>query len=219
MKKYICNICDFIYDESTGYPEGGIPAGTKWENVPDDWVCPICGATKADFHEEIVNKPSSTSESSVKENGNDEMRELSFGEISALCSNLSRGCTQQDLTEEADLFNQLAEYYKSKSEPVEEAKLADLLALIQEDLDTGYSTAKDVAGNNADRGALRALTWGEKVTKILSSLIKRYETKQDALVENTNVYVCEICGFVFIGDETPDICPVCKVPNTKIAKV
>lgn len=49
MKKYQCTICDWIYDENLGSPKEGIPQGTKWEDVADDWVCPDCGATKAEF--------------------------------------------------------------------------------------------------------------------------------------------------------------------------
>ena len=52
MKMYICIICGWIYDEEEGCPEDGIPAGTKWEDVPNDWVCPDCGAGKDDFEME-----------------------------------------------------------------------------------------------------------------------------------------------------------------------
>jgi rubredoxin len=52
MKKYVCSVCGFVYDESLGYPEGGIAPGTKWEDVPADWVCPICGASKDEFEAE-----------------------------------------------------------------------------------------------------------------------------------------------------------------------
>jgi rubredoxin len=48
-KTYMCLICGFIYDEAAGLPEEGIPAGTKWEDVPVNWVCPECGARKEDF--------------------------------------------------------------------------------------------------------------------------------------------------------------------------
>ena len=44
-----CGSCSFIYDEAQGWPQDGIPAGTKWEDVPDTWVCPDCGVGKADF--------------------------------------------------------------------------------------------------------------------------------------------------------------------------
>jgi len=48
-KKYMCVICGFIYDEALGRPEDGIEPGTRWEDVPDTWCCPDCGASKDDF--------------------------------------------------------------------------------------------------------------------------------------------------------------------------
>ncbi len=49
MKKYICSICGYVYDEAVGDLNNGIAPGTKWEDVPDDWVCPECGAGKDQF--------------------------------------------------------------------------------------------------------------------------------------------------------------------------
>jgi rubredoxin len=49
MKHWICIVCGFIYDPVEGLPEEGIPPGTAWEDVPDDWVCPDCGVGKGDF--------------------------------------------------------------------------------------------------------------------------------------------------------------------------
>jgi rubredoxin len=49
MKQYKCEVCGYIYDEAVGAPEDGIPAGTKWQDVPEDWECPDCGAAKEDF--------------------------------------------------------------------------------------------------------------------------------------------------------------------------
>lgn len=49
MKKYRCYFCGFIYDEALGLPEEGIAPGTRWEDIPEDWVCIDCGAAKADF--------------------------------------------------------------------------------------------------------------------------------------------------------------------------
>jgi rubredoxin len=48
-KKFMCVICGFIYDEELGWPEDGIMAGTFWEDVPENWFCPDCGAAKEDF--------------------------------------------------------------------------------------------------------------------------------------------------------------------------
>ena len=47
--KYISTVCDFIYDPEIGDPEGGIEPGTQFEDIPDDWVCPLCGVGKEDF--------------------------------------------------------------------------------------------------------------------------------------------------------------------------
>jgi rubredoxin len=47
--KYECVICGFIYDEAEGLPDDGIPPGTRWADVPEDWECPDCGISKADF--------------------------------------------------------------------------------------------------------------------------------------------------------------------------
>lgn len=51
MKKYECTLCGYIYDEAAGIPDAGIAPGTKWESLPEDWVCPLCGAAKSDFEE------------------------------------------------------------------------------------------------------------------------------------------------------------------------
>jgi rubredoxin len=49
MKRWQCVLCGFVYDEALGMPEEGIAPGTRWEDVPQDWSCPDCAATKADF--------------------------------------------------------------------------------------------------------------------------------------------------------------------------
>jgi rubredoxin len=49
MKRYMCVVCGFIYDEARGLPEEGIPPGTRWEDIPENWTCPDCGAVKSDF--------------------------------------------------------------------------------------------------------------------------------------------------------------------------
>ena len=51
MKKYVCDLCGWDYDEAEGYQEGEIAPGTKFEDLPDDFVCPLCGASKAQFSE------------------------------------------------------------------------------------------------------------------------------------------------------------------------
>ena len=52
MAKYVCTVCGYVYDESVGAPDDGIAPGTLWADVPDDFVCPICGAGKDSFEKE-----------------------------------------------------------------------------------------------------------------------------------------------------------------------
>jgi len=48
--KYKCAVCGYVYDPQKGDPEGGVPAGTPFESLPEDWVCPVCGLDKEVFH-------------------------------------------------------------------------------------------------------------------------------------------------------------------------
>ncbi|MBQ4061509.1 MAG: rubredoxin [Christensenellaceae bacterium] len=52
MKKYECVICGYIYDEEKGDPENGIAPGTAFEDLPEDWECPLCSVGKEDFEEQ-----------------------------------------------------------------------------------------------------------------------------------------------------------------------
>jgi len=51
MRKYVCNVCNYEYDPAVGDPDNGIVPGTAFEDLPDDWVCPVCGADKTEFSE------------------------------------------------------------------------------------------------------------------------------------------------------------------------
>ncbi|WP_332448365.1 rubredoxin-like domain-containing protein [Sphaerochaeta sp.] len=144
------------------------------------------------------------------------MRELSAGELAALCTNLEKACAKQLRSLEAGLFAQLGAYYEQKRQGEEEHQYGELLALVNQDLAQSYEKAGSAATFSQDRGALRALVWGEKVSKLLKSLLARYEKQGDDLLEHTKVYVCEICGFIYVGDVPPAICPICKVPGFKI---
>lgn len=50
--KYVCNVCGYVYDEAAGDPDNGIAPGTKWDELPDDFACPLCGVGKDDFSQE-----------------------------------------------------------------------------------------------------------------------------------------------------------------------
>jgi rubredoxin len=49
MEKWKCAVCGYVYNPEDGDPDGGIAPGTKFEDIPDDWVCPVCGAGKEEF--------------------------------------------------------------------------------------------------------------------------------------------------------------------------
>ncbi len=221
MAKYICEICGYIYDEARGIPDAGIAPGTKWEELPNDWVCPLCGASKFEFakqEEEVIAAPTAAALAPV-ELLDEKVRELSFAEMSMLCSNLAKGCEKQYLPRESELFWQLADYYQGKAQTPAYEGFKDLADKINQNLSAEFADANAAAAVKPDRGAMRALVWSEKVTKMLNSLIGRYEREGNAMLDHTSIYVCEICGFIYIGDIPPAICPVCKVPNKKLTKV
>jgi len=219
MAEYVCMICGYVYNEALGRPEDGIAPGTSWQSLPDDWVCPICGATKAEFEKQGEVAVSSERKPEPVAKMSADMQELSPLEISALCTNLARGCEKQYKSKEAALFTELAGYFKGASLPAKNPDYSQLIALVEKDLEQGFTSANLIASDSKDRGALRSLVWSEKVTRILKSLLTRYQKEGDAMLQNTCVYVCTICGFVYIGDTPPELCPVCKVPNWKFEKV
>ncbi len=215
MKQYVCSVCSYTYDEAKGIPEAGIAPGTKWEDLPSDWKCPWCGADKSSFNV----KEDKTEEKTAVSNKPHVEKQLSAMEMSIICSNLSRGCRQQYMEKEAESFAKLAEFFRSKAEPVSETGEDSILELIEKDLSAGYPYANGEASVKPDRGALRALVWSEKVTRMLKSLLSRYRAEGEKMLENTGVWVCTVCGFTYIGDSAPEICPVCKVPSWKFEKV
>jgi rubrerythrin len=203
--KYVCPVCGYVYDD----------AEIPWAELPERWKCPLCGAPKADFVPMDAPKPAAPAPAAEPE----ALRELNAIELSVLCSNLARGCEKQYQPEQAAAFRALADWFKARAVRPSEPSFAQLLEKVGEDLQSGFPTANAVAGDRADRGALRALTWSEKVSMILRSLLQRYESEGEALTAHTGVYVCTICGFVYIGDELPEVCPVCKVPNRKFERI
>lgn len=237
MAKYVCTLCKYVYDEDVGIPEKGIAPGTKWSDLPDDWVCPLCGSRKKDF--ELMGEQASVP-TSVKDEkpeprvvntgseldgavkvpagyGDDDLRALSYAEAAVLCSNLSKGCEKQYLMEESAAFKKISDYYMSKAGTVE-GTFDDLMALIEENLSTNDEALR-IGKKSGDRGAYRVTLWNNSVSKILASLLQRFSDEGNAMLENTNIYVCDICGFIYVGDEPPAICPICKVPSVKLLKV
>ena len=208
--KYVCKICGYVYDDDK--------QAVSFAELPDSWVCPLCGAARSDFEPQGSAEPAAEKPKAAVQTG-DDMRKLSAGELSAVCSNLARGCEKQYRQEEAELFTKLAKYFSDITPAEETADVAEISKMIGDDLKSGYADVKSTAGEKKDRGALRVCTWGEKVTRILNGLLQRYEKEGEALLANTDIWVCTTCGFVFIGNAPPELCPVCKVPAWKFEKI
>lgn len=200
MKKYVCTVCGYIHNGE----------------LPDDFVCPVCGARKDAFKE--VNDSSVSVPVEKPQNFSD--KELSAMEMSIICSNLARGCEKQYMPAEAEKFASLGEFFRKKAGNAEgkEGFLA-IAALLKEDIDKNYPYAHSVADAVGDRGAKRSLVWSEKVTRMLQSILARYEKEGDNMPEHSGVYLCSICGFVYVGEKAPDLCPVCKVPSWKFEQL
>lgn len=206
--KYVCQICGYVYDDA----KEKVP----FAELPDDWKCPLCGAAKSDFKPE-ANGDEKKVVTAIEPMEAD-LGKLSAGQLAALCSNLARGCEKQYKQEEADLFKQLADYFTAAVPAVNDASVEKLAKELQTDADN-YAAVRATADANADRGAARVCVWGEKVTRMLSSLVNRYLNEGEAMLKDTNIWVCTTCGFVYIGDTPPELCPVCKVPNWKFEKI
>ena len=206
--KYICQICGYVYDDA----KEKVP----FEELPDDWKCPLCGAAKSDFKPE-ANGDEKKVVTAIEPMDAD-LEKLSAGQLAALCSNLARGCEKQYKQEEADLFKQLADYFTAVVPTVNDASVEKLAKELQTDANN-YAAVRATADANADRGAARVCVWGEKVTRMLSSLVNRYLNEGEAMLKDTNIWVCTTCGFVYIGDTPPELCPVCKVPDWKFEKI
>jgi rubredoxin len=52
MERYVCTVCGYVYDPAEGDPDNGVDPGTKFEDLPADWTCPVCGAEKSQFERE-----------------------------------------------------------------------------------------------------------------------------------------------------------------------
>jgi len=206
--KYVCQVCGYVYDEAVEK----IP----FKDLPDDWKCPLCGAPKSAFKAESAEE---SAPAPVYESGETpDLKKLSAGQLAALCSSLARGCDKQYKEEEAGLFRELSDYFTAITPPVEDASVENIALMIQADINN-YGLAHSTAKANGDRGADRALVWSEKVTNMLASLVDRYLKEGEAMLADTEIWVCTACGFVYIGENPPELCPVCKVPSWKFEKI
>ena len=209
--RYVCSICGYVYDEAK--------QGKPFAALPETWTCPLCGAAKSAFAPEAAAKsaaPAPTVAPPALVHG--DMQKLSPGALSILCSNLARGCEKQYKEEEAALFREIAAWFAAAAPAAEETGVDALASRIGEDL-AAYPALNAAAVQAGDRGTQRICVWGEKVTAILKTLVERYRREGEAMLRDTDIWVCSVCGFAYVGKEPPRLCPVCKVPAWKFEKI
>ncbi len=208
--RYVCSVCGYIYDEGK--------EKTAFAHLPGSWKCPVCKASKGAF---VPEEPKETPENpgTPAPLDGEAPEDLSAGQLAALFSNLARGCEKQYKGPEAALFYRLAGYFEAVSPPAADMDMDRLEALLQEDLQKGYPALAAAAEATGDRGTRRICTWGDKVTRMLDSLLNQYLDEGEDFLKDTDVWVCSVCGFIYVGDSAPDLCPVCKVPSWKFDKI
>ena len=209
--RYVCSICGYVYDEAK--------QGKPFAALPETWTCPLCGAAKSAFAPEAAAKsaaPAPTVAPPALVHG--DMQKLSPGALSILCSNLARGCEKQYKEEEAALFREIADWFAAAAPAAQETGVDALASRIGEDL-AAYPALNATAVQAGDRGTQRICVWGEKVTAILKTLVERYRREGEAMLRDTDIWVCSVCGFAYVGKEPPQLCPVCKVPAWKFEKI
>lgn len=209
--RYVCSICGYVYDEAK--------QGKPFAALPETWTCPLCGAAKSAFAPEAAAKsaaPAPTVAPPAPAHG--DMQKLSPGALSILCSNLARGCEKQYKEEEAALFREIADWFAAAAPAAQETGVDALASRIGEDL-AAYPALNATAVQAGDRGTQRICVWGEKVTAILKTLVERYRREGEAMLRDTDIWVCSVCGFAYVGKEPPQLCPVCKVPAWKFEKI
>ena len=209
--RYVCSICGYVYDEAK--------QGKPFAALPETWTCPLCGAAKSAFAPEAAAKsaaPAPPAAPPAPVHG--EMQKLSPGALSILCSNLARGCEKQYKEEEAALFREIADWFAAAAPAAQETGVDALASRIGEDL-AAYPALNAAAVQAGDRGTQRICVWGEKVTAILKTLVERYRREGEAMLRDTDIWVCSVCGFAYVGKEPPQLCPVCKVPAWKFEKI
>ena len=211
--KYVCQVCGYVYDEDK--------EGTAFESLPESWTCPLCKAPKTAFKAEAVQEAAEEEKrEAITFNAviDSDVTRLNAGQMAALCSNLARGADKQYKPEISELYTELADYFAMITPSLDDIGVDKLAEMMGRDIDN-YPGARAIADDSNDRGAARAIVWGEKVTRMLQSLVEQYRKDGDKMLAGTDIWLCTACGFVYIGDAPPARCPVCKVPDWKFEKI
>ena len=213
------------------------PAAAPAQGAPGT-PAPAAGATAAGAAADATDSADAPAHNAA--NVDPDLLEIPSGVLAAIFSNLARGCEKQYHDEEAGLFREIADHFTKKAvaeqaaeqadqaaeqpeqtaeQPAEQAGLDELSRLLTADLAQGYPALNATATDAGDRGTLRICVWGEKVTRVLASLVDRYRREGEAFLEGKRIWVCSVCGFTFVGPEPPALCPVCKVPAWKFDEI
>ena len=205
--RYICTICGYVYDEEV--------EGVAFDELADDYRCPLCTAPKELFEKEIKEEKEEVREAIIDE----DIHEISNGELAAIFSNLARGLEKQSKLKESKDMMTLSEHFRDKMTPFDDTSLETLRSLIDEDITVLYPNVQKVADEKADGGTKRIVTWGLKVTSIIKALLDSYTKEGEEFLMDKKIFICSVCGFIYVGKKAPDICPVCKVPEFKFEEV
>jgi rubrerythrin len=201
VKEYKCGICS--YKLSTGKRPNDLPA---------DWYCPDCKAGKDALELIVEVKVELILDSNLPE-------DLAPGQLSALFGNLAKGCEKQYRTDEKELFQALSDYYNGTIINEPGNGYDELDSLLGEETATKFPAAMEDTRSFGDRGALRALTWCKRSTLMVRSLLKTKAETLAMIKGGKSVHVCQICGYVSVGDDAPERCLACGVPKNKIETV
>ena len=166
--------------------------------LPEGFVCPVCGAG-ADAFKEVVKERAPKANAPKKK--------LKAPETE-----------KQYMFEEQKRFETLAGFFLEEAAGQTNVADKNIGEMLDKDLSELYPAANESAAEASDRGAKRSLVWSEKVTTALKSVIARYGADGAKIPDGQSVFVCSVCGFVFVGNEPPALCPVCKVPAWKFEK-
>jgi rubrerythrin len=158
-----------------------------------------------------------------------EQDERPLGVLSLAFGSLADAAGRQQRPQQAKLLSALSLSFQiqAMNEDKQAAQATDrnewldgLQAQTKAQLPQDYRPGIQRATDLGERGVLRALLWGQKVSMIQSSLVGRFLRQGEKLFkDDAQMYVCEACGFVTVKDSVPDICPICKAPSHRFVAV
>ncbi len=200
--RYVCSVCGYVYDES----QSG-----AWASLPEDWSVPCAVAAKHCFP--LSRAAAEIPEAKAAPSPDDDMRELVPHGLSALCSNLARGCEKQYKPEEAPP-SQRSQTFQDRCARRRERLLDALLQKINEDLDEGYPRADAVATAAGGPGRAAQSRLEQKGHDDPPSLLSRSQSAGSPW-RKAPAFLSARSALWFIRDTPPEICPVCKVTSRK----